>query len=170
MSATKRALYAGSFDPITNGHLWMIEQGANLFDELVVAIGVNPEKRATFSLTERQDMLAASLSGMERVRIDTFKSRFLVDYAGAIGAQYILRGIRSEGDYEYERGMRHVNSDLRPGITTVFLIPPREIAEVSSSLVKGLIGPEGWQPVVRSYVPEPVFRCILAKYAVPAAG
>lgn len=161
----KRAVYAGSFDPITNGHLWMIEQGGSLFDELVVAIGVNPDKRTTFTLAERLDMLRASLCAQAHVRVESFASRFLVDYADSLGAQYILRGIRNEGDYEFERGMRHVNSDLRPAVTTVFLMPPREIAEVSSSLVKGLIGPAGWQTVVKGYVPDPVFQCILRRYA-----
>lgn len=164
MTAIRRAVYAGSFDPITNGHLWMIEQGALLFDELVVAIGVNPDKRTTFTMEERLQMLRDSLAGIPRVRVEHFASRFLVDYANDIQATYILRGIRSQGDYEFERGMRNVNSDLRPGIISVFLMPPRQIAEVSSSLVKSLIGPEGWEPVVMTYVPDPVYRCIMAKY------
>jgi len=73
----------------------------------------------------------------------------------------ILRGIRSESDYEYERTMRNINGDLGSGICTVFLMPPRNIAEVSSSMVKGLVGPKGWQRVVRKYVPEPVYRQLI---------
>jgi pantetheine-phosphate adenylyltransferase/8-oxo-dGTP diphosphatase len=73
----------------------------------------------------------------------------------------VLRGIRSESDYEYERTMRHINSDLDRNICSVFLMPPRDIAEVSSSMVKGLVGPDGWQEVVRKYVPEPVYRRLL---------
>jgi len=160
----KKAVYAGSFDPITNGHLWMIEKAVELFDEVVVAIGENPDKKYTFSIEDRVAVLRQSLGAMTDVRVDSFASEFLVHYAKSVGAQYILRGIRDVGDYEFERGMRHINDDLQPEITTVFLMPPREIAEVSSSLVKGLIGPEGWRDVVKRYVPEPVYKLILAKY------
>ena len=160
----KKAVYAGSFDPITNGHLWMIEQGARLFDELVVAVGANPDKKCTFTLEERMTMLKDSIGALAHVCLDSFDRQFLVHYAHSIGAQYILRGIRNEGDYEYERGMRHLNSDLQPDIVTVFLIPPREIAEVSSSQVKGLIGPEGWETVIPHYVPEASCRLILDKF------
>ena len=158
------AVYAGSFDPITSGHIWMIERGAMLFDELVVAIGTNPDKHYTFSVEERLEMLHEAVDESAQVRIDHFHNQFLVNYAKSIGAQFILRGIRSEHDYAYERGMRHINSDLCPDIVTVFLIPPREIAEVSSSFVKGLIGPEGWEEIVRPYVPASVYKHIMRKY------
>ena len=161
----RRAVYAGSFDPITNGHMWMIEQGASLFDELVVAIGINPDKKCTFSLGERMDMLKEVTKEISGVRVDQFENQFLVNYAGSVDAQYILRGIRTEADYEFERGMRNVNSDLNSDIGTVFLIPPREIVEVSSSLVKGLIGPDGWKEIVKDYVPEPVYEALIGKYA-----
>lgn len=160
----KIAVYAGSFDPITNGHLWMIEQGVKLFDQLIVAIGTNPDKRYTFSLEERLHLIAQVVGGLPNVRIDHFEKQFLVHYANAVGASYILRGIRSEGDYEYERVFRHLNSDQRPEITTVFLMPPRAIAEVSSSLVKGFVGPDGWETIVQQYVPPAVFRCFLEKF------
>ncbi|MBA4389099.1 MAG: pantetheine-phosphate adenylyltransferase [Verrucomicrobia bacterium] len=160
----KKAVYAGSFDPITNGHVWMIEQGAKLFDELVVAVGVNPDKRSTFSLDERLQMLRDSIGTLPHVRVDSFENKFLVHYAASVGAQYILRGIRDTGDYEFERGMRHVNNDLQAETTTVFLMPPREISEVSSSLVKGLIGPKGWEKIVDQYVPRPVYEMILSKH------
>jgi pantetheine-phosphate adenylyltransferase len=161
----RRAVYAGSFDPITKGHLWMIERGAALFDELIVAIGENPDKRYTFPHEERQAMLRESVEGIGGVRVESFVGKYLVDYASAIGAQYMLRGIRSGADFDYERAMRHVNQDLQPGIATVFLMPPRDIAEVSSSLVKGLIGPAGWREAVRRYLPDPVYRRILERYA-----
>jgi phosphopantetheine adenylyltransferase len=92
------------------------------------------------------------------------ENRFLVKYAENIGANYILRGIRSEEDYSFERVMRNINGDMNSNITTVFLIPPREIAEVSSSMVKGLIGPDGWREVVNKYVPLPVYRCFLDRF------
>jgi len=164
----RRAVYAGSFDPISNGHLWMIEQGISLFDELIIAIGVNPAKKCTFSLKERLKAIDDSVwiefsSAAEDMRIDSFKNEFLVNYAQSMKADYILRGVRSVEDYEFERGIRHINGDLQPNVTTIFLMPPREISEVSSSLVKGLIGPNGWQDVVSRYVPTPVYELILSK-------
>jgi pantetheine-phosphate adenylyltransferase len=160
---TKKRLgvYAGSFDPLTVGHLWMIEQGVRLFDRLIVAIGINPEKRYTFSLEERLNMLRESLKEHRNVSVTSFSNQYLIDYAQSVHATHILRGIRSESDYEYERTMRNINGDLDSAICSVFLMPPRNIAEVSSSMVKGLQGPRGWQKVVRKYVPDPVYRQFL---------
>jgi pantetheine-phosphate adenylyltransferase len=155
------AVYAGSFDPLTVGHLWMIEQGVALFDELVVAVGINPEKRYTFTLEDRLAMLRQALRPFPNLSVTSFSNSYLINYAQEIGATHILRGIRSGADYEYERTMRNINGDLDPDICTAFLMPPRPIAEVSSSMVKGLIGPKGWRRVVRKYVPEPVYQFIL---------
>lgn len=157
------AVYAGSFDPPTNGHLWMVSQGLALFDRLVVAIGENPHKNYTFSTEERIELLRASIPSCERLTITHFDNRYLVDYARELDAEFILRGIRSPGDYEYERVMRHINGDMAPEINTVFLMPPRDKAELSSSMVTGLIGPSGWQETVRRYVPLPVFEALEAK-------
>ncbi len=151
------AVYAGSFDPPTNGHLWMIEQGLQLFDQLHVAIGSNSSKSYTFSVQKRIELLRASIPSCERLTISHFDNRYLVDYANEVGAGYILRGIRSPGDYEYERIMRHINGDMAPEIQTAFLMPPRDVAELSSSMVKSLIGPDGWEKTVHRYVPPPVF-------------
>jgi pantetheine-phosphate adenylyltransferase len=159
MRSMKRfGVYAGSFDPLTIGHVWMVEQGSRLFDRLTVAVGINPEKRYTFSLEDRLEMLRESLKDYKNLSLGSFSNLYLIDYARSIGATHILRGIRSESDYEYERTMRNVNGDMDPKICSVFLMPPRDIAEVSSSMVKGLAGPNGWQKVVRKYVPEPVYR------------
>src|SRR6266700_3760026 len=154
-------VYAGSFDPLTVGHLWMIEQGTRLFDRLIVAVGVNPEKKYTFSLEERLAMLRESTKRFRNVSVASFSNRYLIHYAQEVGATHILRGIRTESDYEFERTMRNINGDLDSTICTVFLMPPRGIAEVSSSMVRGLVGPEGWQRVVRKYVPDPVYRRFL---------
>jgi pantetheine-phosphate adenylyltransferase len=161
----KIAVYAGSFDPVTKGHLWMIEHGAALFDEMVVAIGENPDKSYTFSIAEREEILRETLAHVPRVRVATFENKFLVDYAQSIGAHYILRGIREGSDYEFERKMRYVNADMAPGIDTVFLMPPREIAEISSTMVKGLVGPEGWENIIRHYVPDPVYQRLLRMHS-----
>jgi pantetheine-phosphate adenylyltransferase len=154
-------LYAGSFDPPTIGHVWMIEQGAILFDRLVVAIGANPAKHCQFSPEDRLWMLKETAKPFGNVEVASFSARYLIHYAQSLGATHILRGIRSESDYEYERNMRHINGDIDATICTVFLMPPRDIAEVSSSMVKGLIGPQGWRAIVRKYVPVPVYRKLL---------
>ncbi len=156
----RTAVYAGSFDPPTNGHLWMIERGLEMFDRLIVAIGSNPSKSYSFSVEERLALLRASTRASDRLEIAHFDNRYLVDYAAKMDARYILRGIRSPNDYEYERVMRHINADMAPKITTVFLMPPRDIAELSSNMIKGLTGPVGWEETVRRYVPAAVFEAL----------
>ena len=157
------AVYAGSFDPPTNGHLWMIKQGLELFDRLVVSIGQNPSKSYTFTTEERLELLRASIPSCDRLTFTHFDNRYLVDYAREVDAQFILRGIRSPHDYEYERVMRHINGDMAPEINTVFLMPPRDKAELSSSMVMGLIGPEGWEESGHRYVPGPVIEALKEK-------
>ena len=139
----------------------MIQEGVRLFEHLIVAVGSNPDKKNTFSLEDRLAMLRESCRPFSNVEVASFSNLYLIDYAKSVGATHILRGIRSAGDYEFERTMRNINGDLDPGICTVFLIPPRNIAEVSSSMVKGLIGPAGWRKIVRKYVPAPVYRQLL---------
>lgn len=163
----RKAVYAGSFDPITLGHLWMIDAGAGLFDELIVAVGVNPAKRYTFDTAERMAMIRESAPHLPNLTVTEFTGRYLVHFAQDAGATYILRGIRSPVDFHEEMTIRHVNDDIaalhQPRVesppTTVFLMPPRRLAEVSSSLVKGLVRADrDWEPVVRGYVPEPVMK------------
>lgn len=160
----KKGVYAASFDPVTNGHLWVIEQAARLFDQLVVAIGVNPDKTYTFSMDDRLALLHETTAQFDNVMITSYEHQFLVNYAQSIEAEYIVRGIRTQADYEYERGMRYINSDLNENITTIFLMPPREIAEISSSFVKGLVGPEGWRDVAKRYVPDAVYEKFLEQF------
>ena len=152
----KTAVYAGSFDPPTNGHLWMIEEGTKLFDKLIVAVGTNPDKKYAFSAEERMEMLKAITNKFPNTEVTSFKNKYLVKYAKNSGANYILRGIRSTPSYEYERGMKQINSDMETGVETIFLMPPRNLAEVSSSLVKGMVGSEGWEQMVGKYVPQVV--------------
>ncbi len=161
-----RVVYAGSFDPPTKGHVWMIEEGAKLFHSLIVAVGTNPEKRDTFTVPERIAMLQELTEALpaKNIEVAAFDNRYLVDYAKSTNAEYILRGIRSPADFEYERVMRHINADLCPEVTTVFLMPPRQIAEVSSSLVKGMVGPDGWQETVNRFVPAVVFKKLEEKF------
>jgi len=154
---SETGVYAGSFDPPTNGHVWMIEQGARLFGTLIVAAARNPEKSYTFPLEQRLGWLREIASSHENVEVVSIENEFLAHFARDRGADFVLRGIRNEADYAYERAMRYVNADLNPGLKSVFLMPPRELCEISSSFVKGMIGPGGWEEVVEGYVPGGVF-------------
>ncbi len=159
----RKGVYAGSFDPPTLGHMWIIDRGIRMFDELVLAVGVNPDKRSLFTIDERLEMLREITKGHRNIKVDSYENQFLVNYAKSINANYILRGIRSYKDYEYENGIRKINEDIDKEVTTVFLMPPEEVCGISSSLVKGLIGPEGWEKVVQKYVPRYVYRKLLDK-------
>ncbi|MGZ4817638.1 MAG: pantetheine-phosphate adenylyltransferase [Terriglobales bacterium] len=133
------AIYPGTFDPPTNGHLDLIQRGANIFDELVVAILRNPEKEpALFSLAERRAMLESLTKRFENVRVDTFDG-LLVDYAARMGAGALLRGIRAISDYEYELQMALMNRKLDPQMETVFMMPAEAYSYVSSRLVKEIV-------------------------------
>ncbi len=158
-----KAIYAGSFDPITNGHLWVIDRAAAIFDQLIVAVGDNPDKKYSFSLEERLELLKSTLHKYKNIEIGHFNGEFLVNYAQNANAKFIVRGIRNTQDYEYEKTMRYINSDLCNEIDTIFLMPPRNYAEVSSSLVKGLVGTAGWEKVVKRYVPETVLNALKIK-------
>jgi len=132
-----KAIYPGSFDPPTNGHLDLIERGSKIFDELVVAILRNPEKDPLFSVSDRRNMLEAMTSGFDNVTVETFDG-LMVDYALSVGATAVLRGIRAISDYEYELQMALMNRRLAPSIETVFLMAKEEYSYVSSRLVKEL--------------------------------
>lgn len=154
-------IYAGSFDPPTNGHLWMIEKGAQLFDELVVLLAVNPDKKDFLTEKQRLDALRGMLiNGPANVRVEAMNSGFLVDYATRIGVTHLLRGIRNTSDFEYEKAMASMNSRMEPLIQTVFLTPPAELEAVSSSFVRGFVGVPGWQRWVKACVPANVFNII----------
>ena len=135
----RRAIFPGSFDPVTNGHLDIIQRGCKLFDEIIVAILVNPDKTAFFGLDERKEILTAVLrtikSGDCRVTVESFEG-LLVQYAAEREAHAIVRGIRAISDYEYELQMALMNRRLQPRLETVFMMPAEEYSYVSSRLVK----------------------------------
>lgn len=131
-------IYPGSFDPITNGHLDLIDRGSRLVDRLVVAILRNERKQALFTIDERMHMLRDVLSPYPNVEVDCFEG-LLVDYAAGRGARIIMRGIRAISDYEYELQMALMNRRLRPEIETVFLMAGEAFSFISSQLVKEVI-------------------------------
>jgi pantetheine-phosphate adenylyltransferase len=133
MSVT--ALYPGTFDPPTNGHIDLIQRGAKLFDHLIVSILNNPGKDPLFTVEEREEMLLESISGMKNVSVATFDG-LMVDFARQQGATAVLRGIRAISDYEYEFQMALMNRRLAPEIETVFLQPAGRYSFVSSRMLK----------------------------------
>jgi pantetheine-phosphate adenylyltransferase len=138
-AAMRRAIYPGSFDPVTNGHLDIIERGCKLFDEIIIAILVNPDKNPFFTVEERREMLTEVLKEIDRgscqLRVDDFEG-LLVNYAVTQKANAIVRGIRAISDYEYELQMALMNRRLEPSIETVFMMPAETYSYVSSRLVK----------------------------------
>ena len=135
----RRAIYPGSFDPITNGHLDIIQRGCKLFDEIIIAVLVNPEKKPFFSVEERSEILGEVLKEIDRgdctLSVDSFEG-LLVQYAADRKANAIVRGIRAISDYEYELQMALMNRRLEPAIEAVFMMPAEIYSYVSSRLVK----------------------------------
>ena len=132
---TVKAIYPGSFDPVTNGHLDLIARGSKIFDHLVVAILLNSSKDPLFTVEERVEMLTEGVGGLGNVSIATFDG-LLVDFAREHEAQAVLRGIRAISDYEYELQMALMNRRLAPELETIFLMPDGKYSFVSSRLVK----------------------------------
>jgi len=129
------AVFPGSFDPITNGHLDIVDRGLAVFDRVRMAILMNPEKQPLFTVGERVAIIREAYRGNPRVEVDTF-SGLLVDYAEKVGASVIIRGIRAISDFEYEFQMALMNRRLNPQIETVFMMPAESYSYVSSRLVK----------------------------------
>jgi pantetheine-phosphate adenylyltransferase len=129
------AVYPGSFDPLTNGHVDIILRGARLFDRIIVAILVNAEKKPLFSMTERVDIAREVFKAHTNVEVDTFDG-LLVDYVAKRGAQAIVRGLRAVSDFEFEFQMALMNQRLDPRIETVFMMPAEQYTYISSRLIK----------------------------------
>jgi len=132
------AIYPGSFDPPTNGHLDLIARGSKIFANLIVAILRNPEKAPLFSLEERRRMLETLTESFKNVRVDTFDG-LTVQYAAEVKANAVLRGIRAISDYEYELQMALMNRKLQPDLETVFMMPAEQFSYISSKLVREVV-------------------------------
>lgn len=155
---TKIAIYPGSFDPITNGHLDLIKRASKLFDEVIIAITQNANKSSFLSIDQRVDAVKKSITSLNNTRVLSFDS-LLVDFAREHNAQIIIRGLRAVSDFEYEFQLSGMNKRLNPGIETLFMTPSEEFANISSSLVREIYTLGG---DISAFVPDTV-KIILHK-------
>src|SRR5687768_16250179 len=151
-STTRVAIYPGSFDPLTNGHVDIITRGARLFDRIVVAVLINAEKSPLFTIEERLDIARAVFKDMPNVEVDTFDG-LLVDYVERRNAQVIVRGLRAVSDFEFEFQMALMNQRLNGRIETIFMMPAEQYTYISSRLIKEVFSLGGR---VHGLVPEVV--------------
>lgn len=160
VSHTIKAVYPGSFDPITNGHIYIAERAAGLFDELTVSILINPEKRATFSVDERKTMAIEALSHLPNVKVDSFTG-LLVDFLRQERSRIIIRGLRALSDFEYEFQLAQMNRQLAPEIETLFIVTDARYSYLSSHAVKDIFNFGG---PVQEMVPPGVYRRLRERF------
>lgn len=154
------ALFPGSFDPLTLGHLDTIERSAKLFDELIVGIFVNTNKQSFFSIKERMSLIQEAICHLPNVQVIARESDLTVNIARELQANYLVRGIRSVKDYEYEREIMKMNYHLAPEIETIFLLARSKYTHISSSLIKEVLYFDG---DVKAYLPANVYEAIRRK-------
>ena len=155
----RRAIYPGSFDPVTNGHVDVVERARTLFDEVIVAVAHNDEKQPLFTLSERIDLLRSTVGHAENVRVDHFDG-LLVDFARKQDACAVIRGLRAISDFEFEFQMALMNRKLEAAVETIFLMPKEEYTYLSSRIVKEIARLGG---DVSKFVPGPVAAALRAK-------
>ena len=155
------AVFPGSFDPITNGHLDIVDRGLAVFDRVRMAILMNPEKQPLFTVEERVAIIREAYRGNPRVEVDTF-SGLLVDYAEKVGASVIIRGLRDAGDFDYEMQMAGMNAAMVPDVETVFLASSPETRYIAASFVRQIAAMGG---DVTSFVPAKVAAALKRKFS-----
>ena len=159
-------LISGSFDPITNGHAWLIEEAALLVDELHVVMAVNPDKKYAFPEGQRVGLVQKVIADLQLpvpVTVHVLGQVLLVDFAKRIGANRLIRGLRNAEDLAYERRMAQINRKLTPEIPTIYVASPAALSDLSSSSVRGLLAFEGWQRIVADHVHPAVLQALVEK-------
>ncbi|KEA50304.1 phosphopantetheine adenylyltransferase [Mangrovibacter sp. MFB070] len=154
-----RAIYPGTFDPITNGHIDIITRASRMFDTLILAIAASPSKKPLFSLAEREALAKDATAHLPNVQVMGF-SELMAEFARQQNAQVLVRGVRAVADFEYEMQLAHMNSHLMPGLESIFLMPSRDWSFISSSLVKEVARHHG---DVSAFLPPNVHQALLAK-------
>lgn len=155
------AVYAGSFDPVTFGHLDLMDRASKLFEHLIIAVGVHPTRKGLFSFEERIELLRSVTGAIPNAKIDFFDG-LLIQYCERVGARAIVRGLRAATDFEYELQIAHANADLAPQIDTIFLPTRTNYGFVSASLVREIASHGG---DVSHYAPAPVCEALKKKFA-----
>ena len=159
----KIAVYPGSFDPITYGHLDIINRGLKVFDEVIVAVACNSQKNALFSFDERVDMIEEVVKDQERVTVDTFTG-LLIDYVASRKANVVIRGLRAISDFEYEFQIAQMNSCISQNVETLFMMTSLQYGYLSSSIVKEVCSLNG---NIDGFVPPEVKVALRAKFGLP---
>lgn len=153
------AIYPGSFDPITNGHLDILKSGAEIFDKVIIAVSYNANKKGFLTVDERVDLIKRSITHLPNVEVDSFEG-LTVEYAKKQGADVLLRGLRTSFDFEYELQLSQANNALNKNLKTIFLITKPEFNFISSSMVKEILVNNG---DISNFVPKPVNDFLLSK-------
>ena len=154
-------VYGGSFDPVTIGHLDVIRRASALFDRVIVALGKHPTRNPLFTVDERMELLREVTRGMPGVEVTAFEG-LLIHFCKSVGARVLVRGLRAATDFEYELQIAHANSDLEPGIDTIFLPTRTNYGFISASLVREISSHGG---DVSKYAPRPVCEALIRKHA-----
>ena len=152
----KIAVFPGSFDPVTLGHISVVTRAVPLFDEIIIAIGVNVEKKNMFSVEQRKAWIVKTFRGYPSVKVDTYEG-MTIHYCKSKGAQYILRGLRTAADFEFERGIGQVNWKLESSIETIFLLTEAKFTPITSSIVRDVFRNGG---DISTMVPEAVIESL----------
>lgn len=138
----KKAIYPGSFDPITKGHEALVLRGLELFDEIIIAIGTNSTKKYMYSLEQRMDFIKQTFANEPRIKVESYEG-LTTEYCKKSEANFMLRGLRTSADFEFERAIAQINRDLQPELETVFLITSAELSAISSSIIRDIIKNNG---------------------------
>jgi pantetheine-phosphate adenylyltransferase len=158
---TRSAIIAGSFDPVTFGHLWVLDQALRMFDTVHVLVCTNAAKKNLFSADERVSLFKACIPTHENVIVSLLPDRaMLASYAAGLGCSHVVRGIRNSTDFEYESQLNLINTVISPELQTIFIMPRRDLIEVSSSMIRGLVQLDGGYDIAKKYVPLVVLEAL----------
>jgi len=156
----KKIAFSGTLDPITNGHMWVIQEARAIAEEVVVFISQNPQKKPQFTAERRKEIIEQSIAeqGWTNVNVTIVKGDYTARVAKRQGIDYLIRGIRNTVDFDYENLIQQTNVDILQGSKTLFAMPPRDLGSVSSSFIRALQGPVGWHWSVKKFLPAPAYK------------